>query len=174
MLRLNFFSRCVMKKLLCLCLFIIFVLSGCKAPKEVEVISEGISFNASVEFGELQADCFVEAYGGGMFSCRVDSPEEIAGLTADFNGEEVTLSYGGLSKAFETPLPAESLAEIIRKVTAVSQNKTAESDGETHTLSGIAGGCSYTLTVAPSGLPLCLSCPQLDFKAEFSSHKIMK
>ncbi len=163
-----------MKKLSILLLSAVFFLSACGQKEEVTVQTEGISFVASVEFGEQEAECFIKAYGGGMFSCRVDSPEAIKGLTADFDGEKVILSYMGLSREFETPLPAENLAEIVRSVVTSASGKTASLDGETYSLNGVAGGYPYVLTVAANGLPLSLSCERLDFYAEISSVSLLK
>ena len=163
-----------MKKVLILLLAAVLFLSACGRKEEVVVQTEGISFAASVEFGEQEAECFIKAYGGGMFSCRVDSPEEIKGLTAEFAGEKVTLSYMGLSREFETPLPAENLAEIIKSVVASASGKPATLDGETYSLNGVAGGYPYVLTVSANGMPLSLSCERLDFHAEISSVSLLK
>lgn len=163
-----------MKKLLILLLSAAIFLSACGRKDEVIAQTEGISFVASVEFGEQEAECFIKAYGGGMFSCRVDSPEEVKGLTADFDGDKVTISYMGLSREFETPLPAENLAEIVRSIVASASGKTALREGEVYTVNGVAGGYPYVLTVAASGLPLSVSCERLDFHAEISSVTLLK
>lgn len=161
-----------MKKIIPIILLVL-SLAACGNNKEVTAVTEGISFNARCDFGGSRSECFVKAYGGGNLSCRFSSPESVAGLTADFDGSQITLTYKELTYPLSSPMPTENLAEIINRVVTSASGKAAETEDEKCTVNGTAGSYPYTLILSETGLPISLSVPALDFYAEFSDVTIL-
>ncbi len=163
-----------LKKVLAL-LFIIFILAGCGRTKQVASTLDGISFDADIEYKDYECECFVKAYGGGLFSCTVKEPETIAGTTVEYNGDELTVTYMGLNITPQSPFPCENISDILNSIiTKASAANTAEKRGDEYIVEGKSGKYDYTITVTDAGLPIRLKCQEADLTVDFSNVTILK
>ncbi len=151
-------------------------MAGCAAPAAVETKLDGISFDVSVEYNDFECKCAAKAYGGGVFISTVLEPEAIAGTEITYDGEEVTITYMGLTYKPSLPLPSENINDILNTVikSASGNIDLAQKEEDQYILKGDAGKYDYLLTVTESGLPLWLECPSIGLKAEFSNVTILK
>ncbi len=152
-------------------LFLIVTLASCGMEKEVDTKLVGVEFDASVQYGDYECRCKATAYGGGVFTLTVTEPKAIEGTTAHYDGDELSITYKGLSYKPQTELPCDNIADMLNDV--VKNTSPAQKNGEQYELTGNTGGYQYTLTVAETGLPLYLSCPSADLFVEFSNVKII-
>ncbi len=108
--------------------------------------------------------CRVTA-GGGAFCATLREPASLAGLTARWDGQDLTLSYLGLT--YRPTLPDTLFADTLQLLRgALSSAPQAQREGDR--LTGRTGGFAYTLELTADGLPTKLEIPGADLTAEFS------
>ncbi len=164
----------ILKKALAL-LFMIFILAGCGTTKQVTSTLDGISFDADIEYGDYECECFVKAYGGGLFNCTVKEPKSIAGTTVEYNGSALTVTYMGITYTPQSPFPCENISDILNSImTKAAAADAAEKRGEEYIVEGKSGKYDYTITVTDAGLPIRLKCEEADLTVDFSNVTILK
>ncbi|MEE1026604.1 MAG: hypothetical protein U0L55_06340 [Acutalibacteraceae bacterium] len=167
-----------MKKIICIifsfCLpFLLFACSS-STPKQITVAEAGYSCNADVLYGDdLSFNITVNAIGGGLFSVKVNTPEDIAGLTFSFDNSEMTVSYGdNLTLSDISPKYggfAEILNEIFLKFTTGRPNIPFEEGA--YILEGNNAEYSFSVVFGEEGFPLSVIVPEENLTATFSNWK---
>lgn len=163
-----------MKKIILIFLCVL-MLAGC-GKRQSEPLASGISFDAAVSYGKYDCRCNIELSGGGVFFSKITEPSTIAGTEILYDGENVTITFMGLSMSPELPLPNETLDGILSAIlqSVSSGGKTATQTDDGFIIENKIAGYDYILTLTESGLPLSLSVPRSDFTAEFSNVVIKK
>lgn len=167
-----------MKKIVCiiLALSLPFLLFACSSttPKQITVAEAGYSCNADILYGEeLSMNVAIKAIGGGLFSLKVNTPEDISGLTFSFDNSEMTVSYkDDLAEHNISPEYggfAEILNEVFLKFTTSRPNVPFKEGA--YVFEGDNADYSFTVVFNEQGFPLSLTVPEENLTATFSNWK---
>lgn len=165
-----------MKKILCLILglTIIFTFSACgQTHKDIALAEAGYTCNAEIKYGDdFSCNAFLKIIGGGLFSVTIKTPEELDGLTFDFDNEKMTVSYGGLnSEELNIPESYEGFAQLLNgvfiKLSTGSPTAEYKSDNN-YKYEGQSNLYKFNVTVNESGFPTSLSIPEVKLSATFN------
>ena len=161
-----------MKKIVCiiLALSLPFLLFACSAttPKQITVAEAGYSCNADILYGEeLSMNVAIKAIGGGLFSLKVNTPEDISGLTFSFDNSEMTVSYKDDLAAHNISPEYGGFAEILNEVFL----KFTTSRPNVPFKEGDNADYSFTVVFNEQGFPLSLTVPEENLTATFSNWK---
>lgn len=160
-----------------LCLLLLpLLLTGCKRPKEEPVppVAAGFTCGFTGTYrGEAVAGR-LERSSAGLLTVSLTEPQELAGLVAEWDGEQVTLRLMGLSWSVDAgTVPQAALGErVLGALDAVVYGTaagTVGADGRL-TITGEAGeGASFTLYADPqTGALSALSVPSEELELTFS------
>lgn len=162
-----------MRRLAVLVLGLVMVLTGCRsAAPTADPVGEGFTCAVKATYRDLAVSGTLSREAAGMLTLSFDEPETLAGLTARWDGETVTLSMYGLSFSVDPDtVPEGALGEeLIAAFDAAlrGEGERAVDDGVL-TVAGTGQNGAYTLTFdAATGAPLSLSVPALPLTATFS------
>ena len=164
-----------MKKSLCLiCLiFSAFVLTACGSNKnQISVAEAGYFCDGTVSYGEnFSCKITAHAVGGGIFSLKINEPNNIAGLTYSFDNSEMSISYDKLKADASLPLEYGGFAEILNEIFlkfTTSRPTVFEKDGK-YLYEGTNSKYKFTVAFNEQGFPLSLTADEENLVATFSN-----
>lgn len=149
---------------------LLMVLCGCSGTQTVTPVTREIGFCAEIGYYNEQYRCDVAVDEKGIMTLEVKSPEDLSGLIFFYDGDHVTAEYAGLTytpKIDRIPIGGVSQTLYTILHDAWQPGALARKRDGNYCFSGKAQGRAYTLTVAPSGLPLTAQVPDSDYRIEF-------
>lgn len=114
----------------------------------------------TAEYNELSISGALSANDSGGYKINVTAPENLKGLTAEYNGDKIKLSYLGLSKEFSRDsLPQYNVIFTVCDVidSVVHSRAVAEKTDDGYILNGELSGTTYTLTLNSDRKPQTLT-----------------
>ncbi len=102
-----------------MCAIMVFTLVACDSsdqPQEITVAKAGYTCNASVKYNDITANIHIKALGGGIVSIKILTPEEVSGLTFEFDNSDMKVIYGGLSTNAGLETGYGSFAELLNGI----------------------------------------------------------
>lgn len=166
-----------MKKILCIiCLvFLLISLIGCDGTqKQITVAEAGYSCDGIVSYGEnFSSEITVSAVGGGLFTVKINKPDNLLGLTFSFDNSELSISYNGLEYSEFLPVEYGGFAEILNEIFlkfTTSRPVVSFKDGK-YLLEGNNSKYLFTVTFNEDGFPLDLNVKDENLKVTFSNWK---
>lgn len=145
-------------------------LVSCGRKSDVSPVLTGVSFTAEMVYYNETYSCDCTLSPDGVLHARVTEPEMLEGFSLTVDRESVTADYLGISY---TPspgnMPFSSVIEgFYEALCAIADSgATATVSGNEYTVHGGEGASGYTLTVAPTGLPIKLTLPDDRFTVNF-------
>lgn len=151
----------------------ILFLCGCGTVNEVTPVTDGISFDAVMEYYNEKYECSVNIDDDDIMTATVTSPEDIKGLKLKFDGEKVSAEFMGLvyePKTGSFPM-GNAVKTVYDVITEIDDEQTAKAtpDGKNCKLEGKMNGKEYEFYFSPAGLPLSLEIPDEAFKITFNN-----
>lgn len=164
------------RRILVLCFTCLIILTGCSRKQPTEPVAVDFVCEFQAQYNDLTATGTLTRRTAGTLLLQFSKPETLAGLSAEWNGEKVTLKYGGLSYDVDPDkLPESALGEgLITAFDAAlrGDGERQEADGKV-TVSGLSGNAQYTYVYdASTGMPLSLSIPSLPLTVTFSNTQV--
>ncbi len=153
------------------CVFVCCLLTACRPTKPIEPLSVDFSCDFRAEYQTLTVQGTLTRHTAGTLQLTFTEPETLRDVSADWNGEDITLHYKGLSFSADA-LPERALGEqLIRAFdAALSGEGKREQNNDTVILNGTAAGNTFTYIYhASNGEPLSLSVPSLPLTVTFSN-----
>ena len=156
----------------------VMLLTGCSRRTAAEPIGEGFSCAVEAVYRELQVRGTLTREAAGTLTMQFTAPDTLDGLTARWDGGDVTLTMHGMTFAMDpASVPESALGEEI--VAAFDAALRGEGErtkkGDTLIVRDSGANGEYTLTFdAKTGQPLSLSVPGLPLTATFSAYKSIK
>lgn len=159
----------------------IFCLSGCSSPVSGNVgrenrLNSAFSAKMTISLDKMAAEGTVERIGDGKWSAEFESPNTLSGVTLEFDGNNTTASYKGLT--FSVPRSAVPVKAMLKNlIDAVDSNAReaelhgSESEGMLQ-ISGSLDGGDYTLSIDSSGCISSFEMPNNLLKIAFSDVQI--
>lgn len=157
------------------CLVCVMVLlAGCAVKRPpTEPVSEGFTCTVQATYRDIPIQATLTRETAGALTLEFHEPSTLNGLTARWNGEEVTLSMYGLSFSVDpATVPESALGEELLAVFDTVRRGEGERNAENGTLTVNGNGENGEYTVVfdeKTGYPLSLSVPSLPLVAEFSN-----
>ncbi len=150
------------------------LLTGCAAKRpSTEPVSEGFTCTVQATYRDIPIQATLSREAAGALTLEFHEPATLNGLTACWNGEEVTLSMYGLSFSVDpATVPESALGEELLAVFDTVRRGEGEHNTENGTLTVNGNGENGEYTVvfnAETGYPISLSVPSLPLMAEFSN-----
>ena len=101
---------------LSLLLVLLFCGCGCQQEQSSQpTVPSGFESRASIRYGDMDLTALVSRTQEGVTTVTFESPESLKDLTLTLQGEEVTLSYQGLSLSLNANgFPARSIARVMQ------------------------------------------------------------
>ncbi len=162
------------RRIFALCFAFVIVLAGCNRKKSAaEPVSVDFICDFHAQYNDLSAKGVLTRRTAGTLLLEFSEPETLAGLSAEWDGETVTLQYMGLSYDIDPDtLPESALGEgLIAAFDAALRGEGArqETDGRV-TVTGLSGNAEYAYVYdAETGTPLSLSVPSLPLTVTFTN-----
>lgn len=161
------------RRMIALCFVFFTILTGCNQKKVIEPVSVDFVCEFRAQYNNLTTTGTLTRRTAGTLLLEFSTPENLADLSAEWDGEKVTLKYMGLSYDIDPKaLPENALGEgLITAFDAAlrGEGKREEADGKV-TVSGLSGNAEYTYVYdAKSGTPLSLSVPSLPLNVTFTN-----
>ena len=155
-------------------LFIVIFFSGCsqKTVFSPEALNDGFSCVVEINYKKTEIKTKLTSKMPGAYCFEIFSPPVLNGLTLDFDGENVTMKYFGISySAKPENLPETAFADIIKDaVYEASKAKTVNvlKKNGCEVLSGTCKNGKYSL-ILENGFLKTLSIPGAELTAEFKN-----
>lgn len=161
------------RRILALCLVFCLLFIGCSRKPSAEPISADFVCDFRAQYNDMTAEGTLTRRTAGTLLLEFSKPETLDGLSAEWDGEKVTLQYLGLSYDVDPDkLPESALGEgLLSAFDAVlrEEGTKTEQDGKV-TVTGITGKAEYTYVYdSASGAPLSLSIPSVPLTVTFSN-----
>lgn len=142
-------------------------------------MTKGFFCAADITFGEMKMTADIRRRGPGLCQITFTSPQLLNGMDFSFSGEDVTLSYHGLSYQFgEDALPAQSVASSISSAMDLLANTSALNitalSGDLLLTGETQLGEFYLTVNDESGAVIALEVPRIHLKAEFSEFTFLE
>lgn len=162
-------------RLSALCL-VLLVLAGCRPQKPTEPVATDFVCEFRAEYNDLAATGTLTRRTAGTLLLEFSEPETLNGLSAEWDGEKVTLKYLGLSYDVDpAKLPENALGEGLLTAfdTALRGEGERQEADDKVTVKGLSGNIEYTYVYnAISGAPLSLSVPAIPLTVTFENVQI--
>lgn len=160
------------RRVFALCLVFSLMLVGCTPQKPAEPVSVDFACEFQARYNDLTATGTLTRRTAGTLLLEFAEPETLAGLSAEWDGEKVTLKYWGLSYDMDPDtLPESALGEgLIAAFDAAlrGEGERQEADGKV-TVTGLSGDTAYTYVYdTETGVPLSLTVPSVPLSVTFS------
>ena len=150
---------------LCLCA------AGCKKQVAAPAATTDFSCNIQAVYDQLAVTGTLVRRSAGTLELAFTSPETLNGLTAVWDGEDVTLQMHGLSFSVNADaLPEQALGDgVLAALDSVLDGAmTPTLEGDTAVYEGTVEQGAYTLVCdKQSGKPLSLTMPSLKLQVTF-------
>ena len=161
------------RRVLPLCLTLLVLFTGCRPKKPTEPIAVDFVCEFRAEYNDLTATGTLTRRTAGTLLLEFSEPETLDGLSAEWDGEKVTLRYLGLSYDVDpAKLPENALGEGLLSCFDAAlrgEGERKEADGKV-TVNGLSGNAAYTYVYdAKSGAPLSLAIPSIPLTVTFSN-----
>ncbi len=156
-----------------LCLSLLLLCTGCRPKQTAEPVAVDFTCEFRAQYNDLTATGTLTRRTAGTLLLEFSEPETLNGLSAEWDGEKVTLKYLGLSYDVDPhKLPENALGEGLLSAfdTALrGEGERKEADGKV-TLNGLSGTSTYTYVYdATSGAPLSLVIPSIPLTVTFTN-----
>lgn len=156
-----------------LCLSLLMIFAGCRPTQPTEPIAVDFVCEFRAEYNDLTATGTLTRRTAGTLLLEFSEPETLKGLSAEWDGEKVTLRYLGLSYDVDpATLPENALGEGLLSAFDAAlrgEGEKQEEDGKV-TVNGLSGTSTYTFVYdAKSGAPLSLVIPAIPLTVTFSN-----
>ena len=160
-------------RLAALGLTLLMLCTGCRPKQSAEPVAVDFMCEFRAQYNDLTATGTLTRRTAGTLLLEFSEPETLNGLSAEWDGEKVTLKYLGLSYDVDPhKLPENALGEGLLSAfdTALrGEGERQEEDGKV-TVNGFSGNAAYTYVYdATSGAPLSLSIPSIPLTVTFSN-----
>ncbi len=144
---------------------ILLCFTACAKPQPAEPLSVNFTCDFRAQYSNMTAAGKLTRYTAGTLRLDFTEPETLNGLSAEWNGDTVTLRFLGLSYTVDpATLPEGALGEhLLNALDAAlrGDGNREEQDGRV-TVTGLVGDTAYTYVYdADSGAPLSLEAPSL-------------
>lgn len=149
-------------------LMLVFLLCGCGSEVLVTPVTRQISFTAEITYYNECFVCEAAVDENGVMEMTVQSPEALRGLRFTLDGQDTTAELMGLTytpRSENMPFVAVSRT-LYDLLTDCAEQHLEREDGNC-VYSGTAGERPFTVTFAPSGLPIKAEIPDDSFTVEF-------
>ena len=161
------------RRILAIGTIFLLLLTGCNRKKTAEPLSADFVCDFRAAYNDMIAEGTLTRRTAGTLLLEFSKPETLDGLSADWNGEKVTLKYMGLSYDVDPDeLPENALGQgLLSAFDAVLRGAQIkeEKDGAV-TVTGLSGKASYTYVYdASNGAPLSLTVPSIPLTVTFSN-----
>ncbi len=161
------------RRVLALCLSLLILFTGCARKKPVEPLAVDFVCEFRAQYNDLTAVGTLTRRTAGTLLLEFAEPETLNGLSAEWDGEKVTLTYLGLSYDVDpAALPENALGEGLLSAFDAAlrgEGDRQEKDGKV-TVTGLSGNAEYTYVYdAETGTPLSLSVPSLPLTVTFTN-----
>ncbi len=159
-------------RLIALCVSLLMFV-GCRPKQPAEPVAVDFVCEFRAQYNDLTATGTLTRRTAGTLLLEFSEPETLSGLSAEWDGEKVTLKYLGLSYDVDpATLPENALGEGLLSAfdTALrGEGEQQEQDGKV-TVTGLSGNAAYTYVYdAKSGAPLSLSIPSIPLTVTFTN-----
>ena len=161
------------RRLIALCLSCLLLCVGCRRQQAAEPIAVDFICSFRAQYNDLTAVGTLTRRTAGTLLLKFSEPETLNGLSAEWDGEKVTLRYLGLSYNVDpAKLPENALGEGLLSAfdaTFRGEGERSETDGKI-TVNGLSGNAQYTYVYdAKSGAPLSLTIPNIPLTVTFTN-----
>ncbi|MBQ8868565.1 MAG: hypothetical protein IJ027_02445 [Oscillospiraceae bacterium] len=159
-------------------LVLLFSVSCGKKEEEPQSIQTNVPFTctAQINYDTLSLEAKLTYRNAAGATLEVLSPDTLKGLIFEYNGENTTASYKGLSFSLaelNSALPSAARL-IFSSLASASSEKNTEDAGDSFKISGNLDSSPYTLYFdKKSGYLEKFSCPSLKFTADFKDFKFL-
>ncbi len=161
-------------------IFVLLLSVSCgKKEGEKQEIYTNIPFTsiAEIDYGDLSLEAKLTYRNAASATLEVLSPGSLSGLIFEYNGEEVSASYNGISFALgslNSSLPSAAKLIFSSLISAANQKNTQDA-GELFLVSGSIDSTPYQLYFnKKSGYLEKFVCPSLKFTAKFKDFKFLE
>ena len=135
-------------------MLLIFTLSGCNGiANNITPHTKGISFIAEVTYYNECYECDVAIEQNGDTVITLTQPDDIEGLTFNYKGNQVAISYKGLEYKTDLSSPENSVANFLYSVFQ-NPSKDVIKNNDNLYVEGKADSHSYKMFLGATGLPL--------------------
>ncbi len=155
------------------------LLTACRRTSpSAELLGDGFTCTIEAQYQKMRVVGTVTRRSAGTLSVSFTEPATLDGLVAEWDGEQVTLSFRGLQFTVDpSSVPESALGEeVLAALDAVQRGdgeRTVE-DGKV-TVAGNGTNGQYVLVCdADTGIPLSLSVPSLPLEVVFSNVNTME
>lgn len=153
-------------------LCILVLLSGCAVKRpSAEPVSEAFTCTVKATYRDIPVQATLSREAAGTLKLEFHEPATLNGLTARWDGENVTLTMYGLSFSVDpSTVPESALGEELLSVFDTVRRGEGERDTQNGTLTVRGNGKNGEYTAvfdADTGHPISLSVPSLPLTAEF-------
>ena len=164
-----------MKRLFPLFLVLFFIFCGCKGSRNIDIVSENLSFTATVYKDGNPSVFNVKIDRNGSFSLEQASNDKGYILKYRFSDDKVTVCYGKLEHT--SPVSSLGKGNIIAFLPEVykeirTKNLKAKQEDNNFIISSKTENYDFSLYVGQSGLPLKLTDQRNNITIEFSNPTI--
>lgn len=159
------------RRIAVLCVLLCFLCIACRPIQPSDPLSVDFSCDFRAEYQSLTVAGTLTRHTAGTLQLTFTEPETLRDVSADWNGENVSLRYMGLSFSADA-LPERALGDQLIHAfdAAFSGEGEREQNDETVTLNGTSSGKPFTYIYdSESGKPLSLSVPSLPLTVTFSN-----
>ena len=160
-------------RLLVLCTAMLLFFSACRRQPTADPLAIDFSCHFRAQYADMTAAGTLTRRTAGTLLLEFSEPETLNGLSADWDGETVTLRYKGLSFDVDpSKLPESALGEqlILAFDAALRSEGTHQAENGTVTITGGDASSPYTLVYdAKTGMPVSLSAPNVPLTVTFTA-----
>lgn len=149
------------------CVFLLF-LTACSFTVRKNPITENFTCSFTAEYEEMQLGGIIQRGEAGSVTLVLSSPASLNGLVCRLEGEEMTLSLGGLEYKTDV-IPVAAVPRLLREVLDALRHADMHTEGEITTCMGTVGTYTFEACVtAKEGFVQSLSVPDAKLEMQFT------
>lgn len=135
-------------------------------------LTKNFTAKADIHFGEMEAVASINREGDGVYNVTLVSPKALNGMSFQYNGSDITISYLGMSVALsDDSLIANAMTTaIIKAVDTVARDQgiTMKKSGNAIVMKGENDNGEFELKLdKKTGSLLNLKIPEMDLECTF-------
>ena len=171
----------LLKKSVCLLLALLLIpfFGSCKKQKNIVPAPDFNAFEmtADIQYGDMKLEAALTRRAMNLYRLSFTAPVELKGFTVDYDGEELSIAYMGLSfKTYPAALPDQSvftgLFSVFNRI-SLGDSLNIKDTAQGQTLSGQSDSGAFTVTLNDDGLPKEISMPDIDLTAVIREFKAL-